>query len=222
MRNLRWYSSVFIVCVALLVSFSGTAYAALYGVAAKNQASAPNLNYGTYGYNYVMSSPDVVNLHVSSIYVIDPAGAGENHVEVGWVIAPPAPRYLTSPHFFTARIQDTSYDETIFDEAEYDSSHCYKIWYNGVKWKLYIDGTLIESRVFTNDFCCGNTVCSSERNDIYNDTNYSHFWNLRWYSPDTGWHNWTKMREYMDNDPDYELIRNQNNRSCSMQIVEEG
>ena len=157
------------------------------------------------------------NRHVSSIYVIDSRGTGYNHAETGWAKSPP--EGWTNPSFFVAWVDNGTYGVSLIGDAPLDSNHNYKVQnvLGTNKWRYYVDGTQKLERTYSTSYRCGMTVCSSERNTTSGDTNYSHFWALRWMNSSGTWSNWSDLRQFMDNDPDYDLNKI-SNTECFMEI----
>jgi len=201
MNNKKRILLSFIMAVFLLITFPAFAVAMQYGVAAGNYSSGENA-YGTYGYNYVQSNiPTITSGHVSSIYVLDPPIT--NHREVGWVKLVD----WENPKFFAAWTDNGIYGQQLFNDASPNSNHSYKVQnILGTKdWQFYVDGTLKLSKTnFTQTWTHGISVCSSERNDL-GDTNYSHFWSLKYMNSNGTLYSWTDLRPGTDNDPEYYL-----------------
>lgn len=178
--------------------------AATYSVAAGNYTTG-YANYGTYGCNYVMSNPTVSQVHVSSIYVIDSRGTSYNMAEAGWVKCPP--NGATSPTFFAAWVDNGTYGEYNIGSAPQGTNHGYKVLnvIGNNKWRYYVDGVQKKERTYSTLFRNGSTVCSSERNSLTGDTNYSHFWSLRCMNSQGTWSDWSDLTLFGDNDPNYSL-----------------
>lgn len=208
--------SILLLTMTLMLSLTGIASAAIYGVAAGNYDNQTYSAHGTYGYNYVMANPSVTSLHVSSLYVIAAAGVDSYMAETGWVISPL--RNINTTHFFSAWVDNGTYGDRIWDQAPSNSNHSYKVQnlMGTNKWRFYVDGTQKLERTYSSGFRNGAPVCSSERNE-QSDTNYSHFWSLRYKNSSDTWADWYDLRLYMDNDPDYRLVKN-SNTSCYMQL----
>lgn len=79
--------------------------------------------------------------------------------------------------------------------------------------KVYVDGTLKKEKTYYN-YQRGVAVCSSERNST-SDTNYSHFWSLKWMNSSETWPYWSDLQVLGDNDPDYYLSKI-SNTECYM------
>ncbi len=210
---MRTKTSILIMTVMIIMSFVGVAGAANYGVAAGNYETNYSAH-GTYGYNYVMASPNVSQLHVSSIYVT--TSDRDDFAETGWVICPP--RKINTSSFFSAWADNGTYSDIIWGDAPDNSNHIYKVQnlIGTDKWRFYVDGTQKLQRTYSSSFRVGTSICSSERNDTQNDTNYSHFWNMRYKNANDNWCDWNDLRGYFDNDPNYYLVK-KSNTSCYMQ-----
>jgi len=207
-------TSILIISIMLIGSLTGIASAAVYSVAANNYDNGTYSAHGTYGYNYVMDSPAVTSLHVSSIYV--KSSNTNNMAEAGWVIAPN--RNIDTTHFFSAWVDNGAYNDIIWEEAPSGTNHNYKVQnlIGTNKWRFYVDGTQKLERTYSSGFQYGASICSSERNES-SDTNYSHFWSLRYKNSSDTWSNWYDLRELLDNDQDYRLVIN-SDTSCYMQL----
>lgn len=212
---MRRKTSILIVSIIFILSLAGTASAVNYAVVAENYDGETYSAYGTYGYNYVMASPQVTSLHVSSIYVVSEDGVWDNMAEAGWVVCPP--RNFDTPYFFSAVAINGYYTDYFWGEAPLDSNHCYKIQnlIGTNKWRFYVDGTQKLQIAYSSNFQHGLSVCSSEREES-GDTNYSHFWSLRYKNGSDTWFNWYDLRQHQDNDPNYYLVKS-SNTSCYMQ-----
>jgi len=142
-------------------------------------------------------------------------GSAYNHAEVGWAKSPP--RGWTNPRFFVAYVDNGTYGEYSVGNAPLDSNHNYKV-HNVLGtnvWKFYVDGTKKYERAYDN-YQKGVTMCSSERDSISGDTNYSHFWSLKWMNSSGTWSYWSDLGRYIDNDPDY-YLNEISNTECYMQ-----
>ena len=205
------FSKVLATLLIFLLIFPAVAFGAKYGVMAYDKAKGKTA-YGTYGYNYVMKSPKITSMHVSSLYVRTSTGWSPM-AEIGWYAATWYPSYK-KPWFFLAWIKNGEYNTIDLGPAPPGTKHKYKVenWKRTGVWKWYIDGDPVGSHFL--DFSKGFSVASSERN-ILNETNYSHFWNLRYKSWNGRWYNWKDLREFYDNDPGYKLKKFSNTR-CQM------
>lgn len=96
------------------------AKAALYYVTAKDNSSLGLSAYGTNGYNYVMSSPTIRQLHVSSLYVYKDRS---DFAEVGWCWH----LGMYRPNFFGAYKKNGTYREIHFDQAPPGTNHYYTV-----------------------------------------------------------------------------------------------
>jgi len=210
-------SLVLITCIIFMIN--GVVLAATgmdYYVVAYDNSSGGKTAYGTDGNNYVMSNPTVssVDGHVSSLYVRDGGGVGNNFAEVGWC----AHNYLTgrSVQFFVAAMKNGAYKKYHEGDAPLGTNHFYKIEHVGSgNWDWYIDGVKKWTTTFSG-FTYGYTTASSERETL-NDTNYSHFWMLYKKDNYNVWSTWSNLTQLLDNDPNYNL-RKVTNYECYMEI----
>ncbi|PKM44562.1 MAG: hypothetical protein CVV03_07665 [Firmicutes bacterium HGW-Firmicutes-8] len=191
---------VLITMIALLI-FPTWSYAALMGVMGWD-SSHSGTAYGTFGYNYVMAAPNVDSMHVSSIYV----RSGNTHMcEAGWFASSD-----DIPKFFNAWMINGIYSERIWENAPKDSNHRYQVentigtnW-----WKIYIDG-VNKFTVNMNGWTHGDSVGTSERN-LTTDTNYSHFWSMKYKNSSGTFNSWQTGSQYYDNDPGYKYSKTSN------------
>lgn len=199
-----------ILIVVSLFSFSSVALASTYGVMAVDNSALGIAAYGTNGYNYVMSSPTISAMHVSSLYV----QTSGNMAEVGWHATAGYP-YYKRPYFFAAWVKNGYYNDYDIALAPAGTNHSYTVRnITGTNtWIWYVDG--VSKLTKTLSFQKGYSEASSER-DSLGDTNYSHFWSLRKRNSVGNWYAWTNLIQIYDNDPDY-YLRKISNTACYMQ-----
>lgn len=176
--------------------------AALYSVVANDDTSIGKNAWGVSGSNYIMTSPTIKKLHVSSIYVFKNP-TGDYWAEVGWCWH----SNYNNPRYFGAYCKRGLSYEVHFGDAPKNSNHSYSVEYVNLinKWRWKVDGsTKMEQGL--EGWCAGYALASSERNDS-GETNYSHFWNLKKRDSSGNWSNWSALKQYKDNDPSYYLKR---------------
>lgn len=198
LKNFAVSLKMILLTIVLMFSVVNFAHAALYYVTAYDNSSLGLAAYGTNGYNYVMSSATIYSLHVSSLYVYKDA---YNFAEVGWCWHVG----MASPNSFRAYKKAGYYAEKHFSLAPKGTNHYYTVRNvsGTTKWRWYVDGTY-QNWEFDLGFNKGMSLVSSERNNG-DETNYSHFWNLRKRDSAGNWYYWTNLQEHEDKDPEYRL-----------------
>ncbi len=198
---MRIAGKVFLLTMIFLWLFPGLAFATRvdWDVVGGDSSSLGQNAYGTRGWNYVMNNPNIIRQHVSSMYVDNWNGANRFMVEVGWFA-----NWTQSngvPRFFLAWVNNNNYSESILEYPTPGTNHNYRLNYLNSQWHWWIDD--VRRRDGTvGAFTHGLTTASSERDDS-EETNYSHFWNMRKKDPGTNWYDWSSRYAVKDNDPSY-------------------
>ena len=195
--------------LALILLNCLRAEAALYYVTACDNTSLGTNAYGPNGYNYVMKNPVITKLHVSSLYVYKNS---YYMAEVGWCWHVG----FASPNYFAAWKTNGYYYEKHFSLASPGTNHYYTVRNvsGTTKWRWYVDGVYQNLEVDLG-FQKGISLVSSERNSG-DETNYSHFWNLRKRDSAGNWYYWSNLQLREDNDPEYRLNKI-SNTECYVQ-----
>lgn len=90
--------------------------------------------------------------------------------------------------------------------ASYPTSHNYKLKYASSNyWSFYLDGSYLCS-VSNPALSRGWPEAQAERHSS-SDNNYAHFSTLsRKISTSESWADWSDLRNYLDNDPDFDCL----------------
>jgi hypothetical protein len=148
-----------------------------------------------------MKSPTIYDQHVSSLYVHN-WSSPVYFAEVGWFAN--IPQSNRQPRFFCAWVINNTYYEKLLEYPTPGTNHYYTVRNvtGSNEWRWYVDGVLKHTVSSLGGFRKGYSIASSERGDL-RDTNYSHFWGLRYRDYIGTWYYFTNLQLLADTDPEY-------------------
>jgi hypothetical protein len=159
-----------------------------------SSVSAP----GVSGYNYVYNN-DVDNHFVAEFVTV--YFMADRWIEVGWIKQ--TDPYETKLEFYVCwKVEPGERQLEYKGNAQYDTSHSYKIYEPDYSWLVYIDGDLKES--LQAQWQEGDIMAVSESVDSASppvNELEGHFWDLKYYS--SGWESWDDIDT--DSDPPYRV-----------------
>ncbi len=217
-----------IVVFAILLGTTASAWALTYKVGVvEGNGTSTYYSLGTNGYltaysSTMPSSAAAPNAHVQSIFVYwkPTTGSPLNMVEVGWsqgwyqgtYPGGPFGPHPTPNHFWALAIQ---YNGTSGGYWAQDicpdglgETHQYRLDYGGAvgggqyRWCYFVDTNNVAN--LNAQLPYGFSVVGCERNTL-NTVNSGTFWNMYRKSLSSVWQIYVGPREFMDNDPNYDL-----------------
>ncbi|MBE0448689.1 MAG: hypothetical protein IBX64_11450 [Actinobacteria bacterium] len=176
---------------------------------------ATGIWYGVYSSNYVMQNPTVQPSSWKVNAVFCTRFDGRSFTEVGWV------KYGWDSHIwhFVAWKNNGVYDDRDFGTVTPGTNHTYGVrWMaDTTKWRFYIDGVARHDQLVP-DITSAIVATNAETHDTA-DSNYGHWWSLQYWDKNAAqWKLWTDLRQYKDNDPNYNL-RKVTNTECYSQHI---